>query len=145
MEEGLMNQMARLKQCKEILNVANPVRPETKLEVEREIVRIMGWDVLLPSQEDYKKELEKWDKEMKKQLAEKQKPAGPEQAGLPNEKQQGQPKAQTAEQAEKRLQAGVNVRKAGSKKGKIPSGGPDGANVEESAVVPIANPDEETN
>jgi hypothetical protein len=128
--EELMSDVNRLKMCKEILNVANPVRPETKLEVEREINKIMGFDVLLPSQEEYKKEMEKLDEEMKKKLAEK--PQQPE--GTEGEKFQGPPKPQTEEQQQKRLQAGVNVRKAGSKKGKIPSKEESMA-IEESQVV----------
>jgi len=120
--EELMSDVNRLKMCKEILNVANPVRPETKLEVEREICRIMGYDVLLPTQEEYKKEMEEFDKEMKKKLAEK--PAQPQGDGQPpNEKFQGPPKPQTEEQQQKRLDRGVNVRKVGSKRGKIQSKG----------------------
>jgi hypothetical protein len=117
--EELMDGSNRLKMCKEILNVANPVRPETKLEVERDICKIMGYDVLLPSQEQYKKDLEKAEAEMKKKLAENPAQAGEEKPVSPTgEKFQGPPKPQTEEQQQKRLDKGVNVRKAGSAKGK---------------------------
>lgn len=122
----LLSDSSRLKLCKEILNVANPVRAETKLEVERDICRIMGYEVLLPTQEEYKKELEKNQKEMEKAMKEKQtqqeKAAEqPPQQGVVGEKFQGPPKPQTEEQQLKRQEAGVNVRKTGSKKGVIAS------------------------
>jgi hypothetical protein len=120
----LMSDSSRLKLCKEILNVANPVNPLTKLEVERDICKIMGYEVLLPTQEEYKKELEKLEAEKKKLMEEqaKAKKAEAEQPqGTTGEKFQGQPKPQTEEQQLKRQEAGVNVRKSDSKKGKIPS------------------------
>ena len=132
MTRELMSDMTRLQMCKEILNVANPVRGSTKLEVEREIVKIMGWDVFLPTQEEYQKELEELDKQMKKNAEEeKEKPP----MGV-DEKMQGEPKAQTEEQQKKRLAGGVNVRKSDSKKGKIPSKDGEEEKVEETLIVP---------
>jgi hypothetical protein len=118
--EALLSEQAKLALDIQILNVANPVRPEVKLEVERDIATLMGWDILLPTQEEYKKELDKADAEMKKQLAEKAKngETPPTQETSPiGEKFQGPPKPQTEEQQQKRLEKGVNVQKVGSKKG----------------------------
>jgi hypothetical protein len=112
--EALLNEQARLELNVRILNTANPVRPEMKLEAEREIAKLMGWDVLLPTQEEYKEELKKRDEEMKKELAKKD--ITPEK-NLDEEKFQGEKKPPTEEQLQNRQEGGVNVRKVGSKKG----------------------------
>lgn len=121
--EGLLSTQARLSLDVQLLNVANPIRPEIKLEAERDMCELLGWDVLLPSQEEYRAEMEKAEKEMKVQLTEKAKQAEqlPEEEGQPigskGEKFQGPPKPPSVEQLAKRQAAGVNVRKVGSKKG----------------------------
>jgi len=112
--EGLLAEADRLKMCVQLLNVANPIRPEVKLEAEREITKIMGWDkVLLPTQEEYKDELEELEKELKKEKEAKlaKKPL------LAGEKAQGEQRPQDEEMLRKRQEAGPNVRKVGSKKG----------------------------
>jgi hypothetical protein len=71
------------------LNAANPFHPLLKLKVESEFAKMMGWDdVLLPTQEEYKKELEEAMKAEEKKLG---------------EKKQGAPEPQTKERQEKRL------------------------------------------
>lgn len=91
--EDLLNPTDRLKLDIDILNAANPVRPELKLETERDIVKVRGWDVILPTQEEFKKEQEDLAKEMKAQLA---------------EKAQGPPQPPTEEKQLKRQMAGVS-------------------------------------
>lgn len=113
--EELLSEASRLKDCLAILNVANPVRPEVKLEVERDICKIKGYDVLLPSQEEYKKDMEKAEAEMKARLEKKSTIDESTEKQLQTgstEKFQGPPKPQTEQQQEKRLQAGVNVKKS---------------------------------
>jgi hypothetical protein len=110
----------------QILNVANPVRPEVKLEVERDIAALMGWDILLPTQEEYKTEMDKADTELKAQLAAKTAKAeipSVEQPQVDGEKFQGPPKPPSEEQLAKRQEGGVNVRKVGTKKGQAKSMG----------------------
>lgn len=124
--EGLLSDIDRLKMDVQILNVANPVRPEAKLEVERDMMKVMGFEVLLPTQEEYKAEMKKLDEEMKKKLEvdAKAKEANSDENTekspvAPNgEKFQGPPRPQDEEMLRKRQEAGVSVRKVGSKKGK---------------------------
>ena len=118
--EALLSEQAKLAMHIQILNVANPVRPEVKLEVERDIAALMGWDILLPTQEEYKTEMDKADAELKAQLAAKATKAeipSVEQPQVDGEKFQGPPKPPSEEQLAKRQEGGVNVRKVGSKKG----------------------------
>lgn len=115
--EGLLNEVDRLKMYVQILNVANPISPTVKLEVEKSICDIMGWDEnQLPSQEELKKQMEELDKALKEKLAKdgEKKPEIPNPLG----KEQGQPKPQDEEMLKKRQEAGVNIRKSDSKKGK---------------------------
>jgi len=128
--EGLLSEIDRLKMYQGLLNVANPISPQIKLEVEKSICNIMGWDeVRLPTQQELEEQIEEADKAMKKKLEQKEKP--PE--GTEGE---GQP-PQTIEATQKRLEAGVNVRKVGTKKGLArPMGGTRGLqeSVEEEEV-----------
>jgi len=107
--------------CVQLLNVANPVRPEVKLEAEREICKVMGWDkVILPTQDEYNKKAEEQDK-LQKQLAEKKLKESQPQDGTSTdrgEKVQGPPQPQNEDMLQKRLEKGVNVRQSISKKGK---------------------------
>jgi hypothetical protein len=115
--EGLLNEMDRLKMNVQLLNVANPISPTVKLEVEKSICDVMGWDEnQLPTQDELKKQMEEMDKALKEKLANdgKNKPEVPNPLG----KEQGQPKPQNEEMLRKRQEAGVNVRKTDSKKGK---------------------------
>jgi hypothetical protein len=85
----------------------------------------MGWDILLPTQEEYKTEMDKADTELKAQLAAKaEKVAVTPPMPEGEEKFQGPPKAPSEEQLLERQKGGVNVRKVGSKKGQArPMGG----------------------
>ena len=115
--EGLLNEMDRLKMNVQLLNVANPISPTVKLEVEKSICDVMGWDEnQLPTQDELKKQMEEMDKALKEKLANDgaNKPAISNSLG----KEQGQPKPQNEEMLRKRQEAGVNVRKTDSKKGK---------------------------
>jgi hypothetical protein len=120
--EGLLSDPERLKMYVGLLNVANPISPQVKLEVEKSICNIMGWDeVRLPTQEELEKQMEESAKAVEKKLVEK-----PSETG-------GQP-PQTIEATEKRLEGGVNVRKVGTKKGLArPMGGTRIPSVQESA------------
>lgn len=112
--EGLLNDVDRLKMYVGLLNVANPISPQVKLEVERSICNAMGWDeVDLPSQEGLKKELEEIDKQLKAKLEKKEKSEAPPSL---QPSQTPQP-PQTEEMLKKRQESGANVRQVGSKKG----------------------------
>jgi hypothetical protein len=102
--EDLLNPADREKLDIDILNAANPVRGELKLEVERDIVKLRGWEVILPTQEEYKAEQEKLDAEMRKQ----------------QEKAQGEPQPPSEEKQQKRLGAGVSTAKTQSGDEKAP-------------------------
>jgi hypothetical protein len=123
--EGLLNEVDRLKMYVGLLNVANPISPQIKLEVEKSICNIMGWDeVRLPTQEELEKQIEETDKALKKKLEEK------EEKKI--EGKEGQP-PQTIETTQKRLEGGVNVRKVGTQKGLArPMGGTRIPSVQES-------------
>jgi hypothetical protein len=131
--EGLFNDSDRLKMDVQVLNVGNPVRPEVKLEVERDISRIMGWDVFLPTQDEFKAEMDKLDKEMKAKLAESKPKEGD---GVPPEiaKSQGPASPQTEERQQKRLTGGLNIRKTGGQKGVAKELGSTRVPAEEKAV-----------
>jgi len=112
--EGLLSEVDRLKMNVQLLNVANPLSPTVKLEIEKSICDIMGWDEnKLPTQENLQKQLDEMDKALKDKL----KPESP--LG----KEQGQPQPQTVERQEKRLEAGVGIRPAISQKGQSRSMG----------------------
>ena len=65
--EDLLNPADRLNLDIAILNAANPVMPQTKLEVERDIILTRGWEVDLPTQEDFMKEQNDQKTNQKKQ------------------------------------------------------------------------------
>jgi hypothetical protein len=61
--ESKWHQETRLKMDTMILNVANPVGPQLKLGVEKDIARIMGWgDIIFPTYKDLEKALKKEEK-----------------------------------------------------------------------------------
>jgi hypothetical protein len=120
MTEDLLNPADRLKLDIDILNAANPVMPQTKLEVERDIVKTRGWEVILPSQEEFMIELKKKQEEdeaFKKeqrnaQIKNMQQPKAPEEKG---DKTMGPPSPPSAEKQQKRQEAGMNKQKVGAK------------------------------
>jgi hypothetical protein len=63
--EDLLNPADRLNLDIAILNAANPVMPQTKLEVERDIIATRGWEVDLPTQQEFMKELNDQKKQQK--------------------------------------------------------------------------------
>jgi hypothetical protein len=65
--EDLLNPADRLNLDIAILNAANPVMPQTKLEVERDIILTRGWEVDLPSQVDFMKDQKKQQDNQQKQ------------------------------------------------------------------------------
>ena len=65
--EDLLNPADRLNLDIAILNAANPVMPQTKLEVERDIIITRGWEVDLPTQEEFMKEQNDQKENQKKQ------------------------------------------------------------------------------
>lgn len=99
--ESKWHMTERLNMDVQILNIANPVGPQLKLAVERDIAKTMGWgEVILPSFEELEKELKALEKKM---LAE------------------GEPSLQA-----KRLEGGVSKEKAPTgmqKKPPPPAGG----------------------
>jgi hypothetical protein len=120
MTEDLLNPADRLKLDIDILNAANPVMPQTKLEVERDIVKTRGWEVILPTQEEFMDELKKKQEEdeaFKKQqrdaqIKNMQQPKVPEEKG---DKTMGPPSPPSAEKQQKRQESGVNKGKVGAK------------------------------
>lgn len=99
--EDLLNPADRLNLDIAILNAANPVMPQTKLEVERDIVKTRGWEVMLPSQEEFMAQLKKEEEERKK-LQEQQ-----------QSKAMGPPSPPSEDKQKKRLDAGVSTSKTG--------------------------------
>lgn len=138
--ESLLSMAEELDLYKTMLNPANPVSGPVKLEVERGICKLMGWDhVLLPTQEEFKKEQEELKKQMDKKLAMQDKQALAD-------KKQGPPVPQTAERQEKRLEG--MTKKAGSKKGVAKDLGgtrkpKEEKIVQESTPIPIPTPPKE--
>jgi hypothetical protein len=110
MTEDLLNPADRLKLDIDILNAANPVMPQTKLEVERDIVKTRGWEVILPTQEEFMADLKKQQEEMKKKLDEQDKKA---EEQLP--KTMGPPQPPSEEKQQKRQEAGMNKGKVAPK------------------------------
>jgi len=118
--EDLLTKREKLDMLVAMLNVANPVRPEVKLAIEEEICKIMGWDeVLLPTQEELKVELEKLQEQEKKKKQKKEEKAEKkkkktekseeerkeEEKEIPKgTKAQGKPVPQTEERAKKKLE-----------------------------------------
>jgi len=93
-DETLLSFPERIELLFKGFNVANPFNPLIKLKAEREYCKLMGWDeVLLPTQEQLKKELEELEKAKLKE------PITPVK-----EKRQGEPEPQTKERQEKRLE-----------------------------------------
>jgi hypothetical protein len=117
--EDLLNPADRLKLDIDILNSANPVMPQTKLEVERDIVKTRGWEVILPSQEEFMADLKKKQDEtdaFQKQLREQQLQNGEAKAQeQPKEKTMGPPSPPSEEKQKVRQEAGVNKQKVGAK------------------------------
>ena len=113
--EDLLNPADRLKLDIDILNAANPVMPQTKLEVERDIVKTRGWEVDLPTQQDYMKELKKKqdeDEAFKKQQRELQLQNAKESKAIESkDKTMGSPSPPSQEKQQKRLEGGVSTRK----------------------------------
>lgn len=122
MTEDLLNPADRLKLDIDILNAANPVMPQTKLEVERDIVKTRGWEVILPSQEDFMKELKAkqeaqqklQDAQMKAQLENLKNPQEPPKTET-KDKTMGPPQPPSEEKQQKRQEAGVNKPKVAPK------------------------------
>lgn len=84
------------------LNVANPLNPLVKLEMERDFCKIMGYDdVILPSQEELKKELDELEKQQLEQMKK-----GPKQKGMTKP-----PQPPTQEKLQKRLEKGAHTAK----------------------------------
>lgn len=119
MTEDLLNPADRLKLDIDILNAANPVMPQTKLEVERDIIKTRGWEVILPTQEEYMAELKKkqeedevFKKEQRElQLQNTKEPKIPEKT----DKTMGPPQPPSEEKQQKRQEAGMNKQKVGAK------------------------------
>lgn len=114
--KGLTSDTERLRQIVQLLNVANPVTPELKLELEREMTQILGYDsIKLKSQEQLRKDLAEIEEQMKEKKAKKTEEKDEEDTEKISllEKKQGEPKPQSVERQEKRLEGGVNVPKRG--------------------------------
>lgn len=130
--KGLQSPIERLDTIVKILNVANPVDPQIKLEIDREFAKILGYDMIkMKSQEDLRKELEVMQKQKEEQdklaleqtkLDIKNAKEQPKQEPSTNPlgKQQGKPEAPSKDKQEKRLASGVSVNKKGVSK---PMGG----------------------
>jgi len=103
LQKGFVSIKSRIEMLYKGLNVANPLRPEVVLEANREISELLGWEVILPTQEEYQKILEKIAAQLE-------------------EKKQGQPKPQTEERQENRLE-GMQEKSKGKGKSKE-MGGP---------------------
>lgn len=120
--EELLSLKERIKLFQDLQNVANPINPVTKLKSEIELCKVLGWDDViteLPTLEEYAKELA----EAKKQMEEKLNAQLQDTSNPLGEKTQGQPKAQTLDQQNKRLEGMKN--KGQSKKGQSKGlGGP---------------------
>jgi len=101
--ESKWHMTERLNMDVQVLNVANPVGPQLKLAVEKDIARTMGWgDVILPSFTELEKELKKLEAKI---LEEEKKPPTQE------------------ERLKSRLEGGVSNIKAGAKQKPPPTGG----------------------
>jgi hypothetical protein len=132
--KGLQSPIERLTTIVQILNVANPVDPQLKLELDREFAKILGYDMIkMKTQEALRKELDVMQnqKEEQAELALKQTKLGIENAKKaaqqsqpttnPIGKQQGQPQPPTEDKQQKRLASGVSKNLKGKAK---PMGGP---------------------
>ena len=99
--KGLLSPIDKLDQIIKLLNVANPVSPQMKLELEREMGNIMGYDNIdFETQEELKEEL-------KKRVGTDTSIANPLMG-----KTQGEPAPQTQQRQQDRQAGGVNVKKA---------------------------------
>lgn len=119
MTEDLLNPADRLKLDIDILNAANPVLPQTKLEVERDIVKTRGWQVILPTQEEFMTDLKKQqaaDDAFRKAQQDLQLRNGEAQIKATKDKTMGPPQPPSKEKQESRQDAGVNTKKVGAKK-----------------------------
>jgi hypothetical protein len=116
--EELLSLKDRIKIFQDLLNVANPIDPIIKKKSELELCKILGWyDAIedMSTLNEYADELEKAKKEMEKQLKEKAKSPA---EGVPTnnplgEKRQGDPKPQTVEQQQNRLEGMQNKGSSG--------------------------------
>jgi hypothetical protein len=157
--KGLQSPIERLTTIIQILNVANPVDPQLKLELDREFAKILGYDMIkMKTQEKLRKELDvmQEQKEEQAELALKQTKLGIENAKKaaqqsqpttnPIGKQQGQPQPPTEDKQQKRLASGVSKNLKGKAK---PMGGPrtpkENKGVSETAVDESNIEEEETN
>jgi hypothetical protein len=105
--EDLLNPADRLKLDIDILNAANPVMPQTKLEVERDIVKTRGWEVDLPTQEQFMADLKKKQAEAEKAQKVQNQPQ-PSQ-----DKAMGPPSPPSEDKQKARLESGVNKNTTG--------------------------------
>jgi hypothetical protein len=111
---GLFSPNDRLEKIFKALNVANPISPLVKIEMEKDMAKIFGYDeIKLKTQEEAKKDLKATEELMKKNLEKGQ-------LNALGEKSQGQPKPVTEERTEKRLGGGVSRTNRGESK---PMGG----------------------
>jgi hypothetical protein len=138
--KGLLSPLDRLEQIKSLLNVANPVIPELKLNLEKDLAEVLGYDdIQFQTQEELSKQLKK-EQELQEQtdtlkveqlrVAVKnaknpllQKPAGgggfPAQAKIGGDKkEEGQPDPASKDKQMKRLAGGVSGKKVGTDTGK---------------------------
>jgi hypothetical protein len=105
--KGLMSPFDKLEQIIKLLNVANPVSPQMKLELEREMATVMGYDNI-----DFETQKELKD-ELKKRVGTDTSIANPILG-----KTQGQPEPQTKGRQQARQAGGVNKSLQGG--GRIP-------------------------
>lgn len=125
--KGLQSPIERLETIIKILNVANPADPQVKLELDRELAKTLGYDMIkMKTQEALRKELEVMQKQKEEQdkmsleqtklniKNSKEQPKEP--TTNPIGKQQGQKVPPSNEKQQKRLASGVNVSKKGQSK-----------------------------
>lgn len=125
LKRDFMTTKDRLEAIFKARNVANPVRPEVTLEMDRELAELMGYEVLLPSQEEFQKLLEEMAKEAKEMEEKKL------------QKEQGKPEPQSLERQEKRQEGmekkGQKVERGRSKELGGPRTPKEGKQIEETA------------
>lgn len=125
--KGLLSPIDRLEQIEKILNLANPVSPQTKLEVERDLADIMGYDNIdFETQDELKRRLE----ELTGSSSIVPNPAA--------DKSRGPQEPPSEDKQKKRLEGGVNKKQQISTGGKGVQGGtrmPAESKVRETAPV----------
>lgn len=135
--KGLQNPIDRLETIVKLLNVANPVDPQIKLELDRELAKTLGYDMIkMQTQDELRKKMEEQEKmkeeQQKLQLQQTKdnaKMAKEGQTGVnPMAKTQGKPEPPSLSKQEKRLESGVSKRKTASMGGsRIPKDSVGGA------------------